>query len=410
MVRRHAGVARGGPARARRPARPRRGLRARRRRRHGRGPSAHASGRRPPTRGSSPGGGRRPGRSPPSAPASWSARRTRSPAFFRALDRARDSAVFGWRSSVVTGGVQDSAGRCSSMRATRPPCARSATVARALVIVARTFAWLRHDAGVAHQPGDVGARRTPRWLGVEPVEGGAERRALEQDGAPRETGLERLQGQPLEMGRLALDRAPPLLVVVGAHHGVALTPRAARQPVRPDHWSHGPDPGSDGARRQPAAPRRRSAAGLEPGVGQRGGGDRAAGGRRRRSRSGRRRTREVSWIVPLLSVIWAIQSARAATISSWSRPTKFHHITISSPNGRPPITGGGTGRRRRSPAPHPARRRRAGAGVTSTPLTRTEPKSTRTPYSKPGLGVGRQRRAAVEDHLGADQRAEGLDR
>ena len=36
------------------------------------------------------------------------------------------------------------------------------------------------------------------------------------------------------------------------------------------------------------------------------------------------------------AVICACHSSRNATTSSWVRPTKFHHITIDSPNGSPP--------------------------------------------------------------------------
>ncbi len=32
----------------------------------------------------------------------------------------------------------------------------------------------------------------------------------------------------------------------------------------------------------------------------------------------------------------ACHSSRKATISSWDRPTKFHHMTIDSRNGSPP--------------------------------------------------------------------------
>ena len=35
-------------------------------------------------------------------------------------------------------------------------------------------------------------------------------------------------------------------------------------------------------------------------------------------------------------MIWVCHSSRKATISSWVRPTKFHHMTIDSPNGTPP--------------------------------------------------------------------------
>ena len=58
--------------------------------------------------------------------------------------------------------------------------------------------------------------------------------------------------------------------------------------------------------------------------------------RRWRRRTGRRRP-------AIASAIWACHSSRNATISSWSPPTKFHHMTICSARGSPP--------RRRTRAP-----------------------------------------------------------
>lgn len=77
------------------------------------------------------------------------------------------------------------------------------------------------------------------------------------------------------------------------------------------------------------------------------------------------------------------QSARAAAISSWLRPTKFHHITRSSANGSPPS-------RIASAVPanvsdsRPVPRYSNGPGVSSTSATCTDPSSRSRAYSKSG--------------------------
>src|SRR5690606_5946958 len=96
-----------------------------------------------------------------------------------------------------------------------------ATTARALAMAASNLGPVAHDAGVGHEPGDVGLAVAGHDLGVEPVEGGQEGRALAQDGDPRQPGLERLQAQQAEQGALVAQGAAPLLVVVGDVQRVA---------------------------------------------------------------------------------------------------------------------------------------------------------------------------------------------
>ena len=121
------------------------------------------------------------------------------------------------------------------MKASRPPSARSATVARALAIAASTLRRLRT------MPASAISRSTSRLVvggdhvGVEAGEGGAEGLALVEDGQPGEPGLEGLEGEPLEVRGLAGDAHPPLGVVVGQVHRVARAPRAARDAVDADH-------------------------------------------------------------------------------------------------------------------------------------------------------------------------------
>ena len=89
------------------------------------------------------------------------------------------------------------------------------------------------DAGVGHQPGDVLIAERGHGGGVEPGEGGAEVLPLAQDRQPGQPGLEALQAEPLEDRRVAVQRAAPLLVVVGDVLGRVQPPRAAQLPVRP---------------------------------------------------------------------------------------------------------------------------------------------------------------------------------
>src|SRR5205814_255819 len=77
----------------------------------------------------------------------------------------------------------------------------------------------------------------------EAGERGPERRALAQDGQPRQAGLERLQGQPLVQAVVGAHRPAPLLVVVCDVLRRAARPAAPRPPVRPDNKiGHGSTP------------------------------------------------------------------------------------------------------------------------------------------------------------------------
>ena len=84
------------------------------------------------------------------------------------------------------------------------------------------------DARVGHQPGAVGVVEAGDLLGVEPGERLTEGGPLAQDRDPGEPGLEGLEGDPLEEGRLAVDRDAPLVVVVGEVLGCRTGPGAAR--------------------------------------------------------------------------------------------------------------------------------------------------------------------------------------
>src|SRR4029077_11365640 len=87
------------------------------------------------------------------------------------------------------------------------------------------------DAAVGHQPGEVLVAEGGHDAGVEPREGGAEVLPLAQDRQPGQPGLEALQAEPLEDGRVAVQRAAPLLVVVRDVLGGTQPPRAAQLSV-----------------------------------------------------------------------------------------------------------------------------------------------------------------------------------
>ena len=123
-------------------------------------------------------------------------------------------------------------------------------MARALTTAAEILARLRTIRASCHQPGLVVLAERRDRVGVEAVEHLAERLALVEDRRPGQPGLERLQREPLEVRRLAVDPVAPLGVVVVAHHAGAAGPRAAGDAVLADD----------------AVP---SAALLEPRVGQR---------------------------------------------------------------------------------------------------------------------------------------------
>src|SRR5690606_8665161 len=91
------------------------------------------------------------------------------------------------------------------------------------------------------------------------------------------------------------------------------------------------------------------------------------------------------------AVSWDSQASRAATISSWLRPTKFHHITSSSANGSPPISA------RRAPVARRSRssarslpRYSSGPGGVASSATVASPATTSTACSKAGFSASVQ--------------------
>ena len=146
----------------------------------------------------------------------------------------------------TSSGPASASGRKDHTRSTSPPSSRSATVARALVIVACDLAAVADDPGVGHQPLDVGVVVGRDPVGVEVVERRPERRPLAQDRRPRQPGLERLEADPLEHPALVADRHAPLGVVVLLHQRVRRRPRRAA-PARPHpapSWPSLPGPRS----------------------------------------------------------------------------------------------------------------------------------------------------------------------
>ncbi len=88
------------------------------------------------------------------------------------------------------------------------------------------------DPGIGEESGSIGLAVAGDDLGVEAAEGSSEGLSLSQDRGPRQTGLEALQGEPLEELAVAGRRHAPLGVVIGEHQRVgavvAAGPPAAR--------------------------------------------------------------------------------------------------------------------------------------------------------------------------------------
>ncbi len=101
-----------------------------------------------------------------------------------------------------------------------------------------------HDPGVGHQAVPVTIVERCDHGRVEATEGEPEGLALVQDRGPRQSCLEGLQTQPLEVLLGARDRPSPLLVVIPDHVGVRLRrpgagPGAAWWIGRHDHGRQG---------------------------------------------------------------------------------------------------------------------------------------------------------------------------
>ncbi len=90
---------------------------------------------------------------------------------------------------------------------------------------------IAHDAGIEHQR--LLLRRVPARdpLRLEPVEGGAEGRALAQDRDPGQPRLERVEDELLEQGAIIVFGRSPLLVMIGEIERIGAGPRAALQSV-----------------------------------------------------------------------------------------------------------------------------------------------------------------------------------
>ena len=159
------------------------------------------------------------------------------PAFLRAFESARDSGEVVGTSAVVRGAGGGS-GRKDQMNASSPPCVSQGDGRAGVGDRGVDLAAVAHDAGVGHQPLHVVVPEGRDGVGVEAREGGAEVVALVEDREPRETRLERLERQPLEVGGLPGDPHAPLGVVVGHVHRVAGAPRAAGHAVVAHHCPH----------------------------------------------------------------------------------------------------------------------------------------------------------------------------
>jgi hypothetical protein len=116
------------------------------------------------------------------------------------------------------------------------------------------------DPGIGHEPGHLGVAVARHHLGIEPVEGGEERRPLAEDGEPGQARLEELEAQQAEERVLVAEGPTPLVVVVGDVQGVARAPPAAGAAVVADDevgagrgvgHGRGPDVGGGGGCHDP---------------------------------------------------------------------------------------------------------------------------------------------------------------
>ena len=140
------------------------------------------------------------------------------------LERFRQRLGLGGAADGLVGGCGAACEGANDQRnAARPPSARSATVARAFWMVARTLRWLRMMPSSAMRRAtsasvNVARRRVEAWASRP------ERLPLAEDGGPRQPGLEHSEAEGLEQAALVVYWYAPFLVVVVAHRLVSGRP------------------------------------------------------------------------------------------------------------------------------------------------------------------------------------------
>ena len=88
---------------------------------------------------------------------------------------------------------------------------------------------IAHDAGVAHQPFDLGRPVARDFFRHKAVEGAAEIFALAQDGDPRQAGLETVEHEFFVERAVVVFRHAPFLIVIGDVERIVLGPWATHQ-------------------------------------------------------------------------------------------------------------------------------------------------------------------------------------
>ena len=177
-----------------------------------------------------------------------------------ALERPREGdRGRGGRRHVGEGGRRACGGSARTTRAPRRDRRRRAAAARraALVIAARIFSRLRTIPASAISRATSRSSNCATTSASKPAKASRNAGALAQDGQPGQAGLERLEGEALEQRGLAVDRRPPLVVVVVEVVGGAAGPGAAPEPVGPDHDAGVIQGGSPPGPRPPRPWRRR---------------------------------------------------------------------------------------------------------------------------------------------------------
>src|ERR1700719_2211682 len=90
---------------------------------------------------------------------------------------------------------------------------------------------IAHDAGILHQPLELGRPVARDFLRNEIVEGAAEVLPLAQDGDPRQPGLETVEHEFFIERAIVVFRHAPFLVVIGDVERIVLGPRTAHDAV-----------------------------------------------------------------------------------------------------------------------------------------------------------------------------------
>ena len=147
----------------------------------------------------------------------------RKPRRRRSADSASDAGVVTGMSPALAvrgsraGGGGTIVARYASNDPNSPATSRKCRAFRMVDVDLRAVA---DDPGIGHEPLAVGVVEGGHDRGIEAAERVPEGRPLVEDRRPREPGLERFEGQALEVLDGPGDRPAPLVVVIRDHHRI----------------------------------------------------------------------------------------------------------------------------------------------------------------------------------------------